>query len=71
MRGQDLLLGNAIAHEDDYEYETRGMADVDPDLHRELEMENYDHWGVERHEGEDQEEENSDMDKESDSDDDD
>ena len=41
LRGNEQLLGHAIAHrEGDYEYETEGMRDVNPDAHRGLEEEN-------------------------------
>jgi hypothetical protein len=69
-----LLLGNAIAHEEgNYDYEMRGMRDIDPDLHAELERDNEERWtrmGQQPQEAQEDDELVSDMDIVSDSDDD-
>ena len=63
-----LLLNNTVAHEEgSYEYETRGMQDVDPDLHAEMERENDERWANpgghhEEEREESDEDEHSDMD---------
>lgn len=82
LRERDEALDHGIAHaKGEYEYQTEGIQDIDPDLRRELEIENDERWGYneavegdrdERQDGnderEDEQEENSDMEIESDSD---
>ena len=80
LRERDELLNHGIAHaEGEYEYQSEGMQDMDPDLRRELERENEERWGydeaVDRDQEsddddrrEDKQEETSDMEIESDSD---
>lgn len=57
VRNQGQLLNNSIAHEEGrYEYETRGMRDVNPGLHRELERENNERYATTHQSDEDSEE---------------